>query len=174
MSEFSKVESISNQNIKTVVTSDQIKFNADFDVLLQSKMIAVMLDDDVDEDDDSEIPLPNVDSKNFEKILEFLNYCKIEPLKEIEKPLRSNNLKDIVGEWYANFIDIEEEFLFSIIMAANYLDIETLVNLGCAKVASMIKGKSPEEIRKIFDIDDSSDKNDNENKNDNESKNDEH
>ena len=33
-------------------------------------------------------------------------------------------------------------------MAANYLDIETLVNLGCAKVASMIKGKSPEEIRR--------------------------
>ncbi len=36
--------------------------------------------------------------------------------------------------------------------AANYMDIKPLLDLTCAKVASMIKGKTPEEIRKVFNI----------------------
>lgn len=34
------------------------------------------------------------------------------------------------------------EELVDIVVAANFLDIEGLLNLGCAKVATMIKGKS--------------------------------
>jgi len=37
-------------------------------------------------------------------------------------------------------------------MAANYLDIKPLLDLGCAYVASMIKGKTPEQIRQMFNI----------------------
>ena len=37
-------------------------------------------------------------------------------------------------------------------MAANYLDIKPLLDLTCAKVASAIKGKTAEEIRKHFSI----------------------
>jgi len=37
-------------------------------------------------------------------------------------------------------------------MAANYLNIKDLLDLTCAKVASMIKGKSPEQIREMFGI----------------------
>lgn len=36
--------------------------------------------------------------------------------------------------------------------AANFLDIKSLLDLTCQKVADMIKGKQPEEIRKIFNI----------------------
>merc|ERR1712072_1414082 len=39
---------------------------------------------------------------------------------------------------------------FDMILAANYLDIKDLLELTCEKVASMIKGKTPEEIRKVF------------------------
>ncbi|KAF8742588.1 hypothetical protein HU200_013592 [Digitaria exilis] len=37
-------------------------------------------------------------------------------------------------------------------MAANYLDIKGLLDLTCQTVADMIKGKSPEEVRKTFNI----------------------
>jgi S-phase kinase-associated protein 1 len=37
-------------------------------------------------------------------------------------------------------------------LAANYLDIKPLLNLGCKTVANLIKGKSVEEIRTTFNI----------------------
>ena len=42
--------------------------------------------------------------------------------------------------------------LFEIVMAANYLDIKPLLELSCAKTASLIKGKSVQEIRRFFNI----------------------
>lgn len=42
--------------------------------------------------------------------------------------------------------------IFPLKQAANYLDIKALLDVGCKTVANMIKGKSPEEIRKTFNI----------------------
>lgn len=167
MSEFSKVENISNQTIIpepdsenddayiTLISSDGFKFKIPKNIACISRMIEVMIESDENcEDEDEEIPLPNVDKTCLEKIIEFMYYHKNDPVKNIEKPLRSNNLKDLIQEFYCNFLEIDEEFLFRLINSANYLDISPLLDLTCAKVASMIKGKSPEEIRKLFDSDD--------------------
>ena len=46
----------------------------------------------------------------------------------------------------------DQETLFNLILAANYLDIKGLLNVSCWKVGDMIRGKTPEEIRKTFNI----------------------
>ncbi|KAI5343201.1 hypothetical protein L3X38_011077 [Prunus dulcis] len=48
--------------------------------------------------------------------------------------------------------EIFESILFDLILAANYLNIKSLLNLTCEVVADMIKGKTPEEIHKTFNI----------------------
>lgn len=59
---------------------------------------------------------------------------------------------DDISEWDQKFLQVDQEMLFEIILTANYLDIKPLLEVGCKTVANMIKGKTPEEIRKTFNI----------------------
>jgi S-phase kinase-associated protein 1 len=61
-------------------------------------------------------------------------------------------MMDVVQEWYATFVAVDQQTLFELILAANYLEIKPLQDLTCATVASLIKGKTPEEIRGIFGL----------------------
>ncbi len=61
-------------------------------------------------------------------------------------------MSDLIQEWYANFIQVEQPMLFELILASNYMDIRPLLELMCATIAIMIKGKSQAEIKKIFNI----------------------
>ena len=54
--------------------------------------------------------------------------------------------------WVKDFIDVSDEILFNMILAANYMDIKSLLDLTCKTVADEIKGKTPEEIRIRFNI----------------------
>ena len=51
-------------------------------------------------------------------------------------------------------ITIDYKQIFQLILAANYMDIQSLLELGNAKIATLIKGKSPEEIKNILADDD--------------------
>ena len=59
---------------------------------------------------------------------------------------------DDISSWDMDFLKVDQVTLFELILAANYLDIKGLLDVGCKTVANMIKGKSPEEIRKTFNI----------------------
>ncbi|KAJ5595749.1 hypothetical protein N7450_002207 [Penicillium hetheringtonii] len=75
----------------------------------------------------------------------------LEDLGDSGEAIPIPNTTDI-EEWDQKFMQVDQEMLFEIILAANYLDIKALLDVGCKTVANMIKGKSPEEIRKTFNI----------------------
>ena len=57
-------------------------------------------------------------------------------------------------KWDADYIDKigdTRQQLYDLILAANYMDIKSLLHLGCAKVASLIKGQPLEKIKEILD-----------------------
>jgi len=125
------------------------KFTVPKKVALMSELVKTMAEGDKEE---NEIPLPNVKSSVLKKVVEYMRYHADNPAKEIEKPLKSANMAEVVSQWDADFVDVDQELLFELILAANYMDIKPLLDLTCAKVASMIKGKTPEQIRKTFNI----------------------
>ena len=51
-------------------------------------------------------------------------------MKEIEKPLKSDNMAENVGVWDAEFIDLDDATLYKLVTAANYLMIQSLLDLA--------------------------------------------
>lgn len=103
--------------------------------------------------EDNVIPLRNISMFVMTKIAEYLKHYEhsdINKIPIIEKPIRSTNMKDIVSEWDAEYINVKDDMLFDLISASNYLDIKPLLDLSCAKIATKIKDKSIEKIKKIF------------------------
>merc|ERR1712173_288085 len=92
----------------------------------------------------------------LELIVSYLKHHKGTVPQEIAKPIRSVKMEKIVeDEWDAKFINgLSKKVVFQIILGANYMDIKSLLHLGCAKIATLIKGKSPEEIKKILSEED--------------------
>lgn len=132
-----------------LVSQEGEKVSVTAKVATMSELVKTMAEGDKDE---KEIPLPNVKAAVLQKVVQYMRYHADNPAKEIEKPLKSQNMAEAVSKWDADFVDVDQELLFELILAANYMDIKPLLDLTCAKVASMIKGKTPEQIRKTFNI----------------------
>jgi len=117
-----------------------------------SNLIKTGLEND---DKADEFPVPGVTSAVLEKVVEYLSHHKGTEPPIIEKPLRSKVMRDVCSDkWDAEYIDrIGEtrQLLYDLILAANYMDIKGLLHLGCAKVASLIKGQPLEKIKEILD-----------------------
>ena len=91
-------------------------------------------------------------NEDLQSACSFCEYFETDPMTHIEKPVRSLALADLVQPYYVHFSDQDTERVFELITLANFLDIASLFDLMCAKVALLIKGKTPEEIRRTFNI----------------------
>jgi S-phase kinase-associated protein 1 len=61
--------------------------------------------------------------------------------------------QEVRNEWTSAFLrDMDQGTLFHLISAANVLHCTPLLDATCKAVADMIKGKTPEEIRTHFNI----------------------
>jgi len=137
-------------NIK-LQSSDGEIFEVDVEIAKASVTIKTMLEDlGMDEEDEEVVPLPNVNSTILKKVIQWATYHRDDPLppEDDEKDKRT----DDISSWDADFLKVDQGTLFELILAANYLDIKGLLDVTCKTVANMIKGKTPEEIRKTFNI----------------------
>ncbi|CAL9006068.1 unnamed protein product [Prunus brigantina] len=125
----------------TLKSDDGEIFEVEEAVAMQSQTIRHMMEDDCA---DGAIPLPNVTSNILAKVIE---YCR----KHKEEAADGEN-KEILKDWDAEFVKLDQVTLFHLIMTANYLNIKSLLDLTAQTVANMIKEKTPEEIRETFNI----------------------
>ena len=133
-------------------TRDEKTLEVDTEDVQESVLMSTLLESDVQENE--EIPIPNVDFNILTRIISFLRLHRDSPMKRLEKPLSIKPFSEIVEPWVYSFItgfdSIEE--LYELIKAADYMDIQPLHELACARVASMIRGKNPIEIRRILGL----------------------
>ena len=134
-------------------SSDGEIFPVDVEIAKQSVTIKTMLEDlGMDEGDEEVVPLPNVNAAILKKVILWATYHKDDPPLPEDDGNKEKRTDDI-SSWDANFLKVDQGTLFKIIHAANYLDITELLDVTCKTVVdNMIKGKTPEEIRKTFNI----------------------
>lgn len=115
---------------------------------------------------DDPIPLPQVSSKAFSKIMVYLDhvqhlpvptYISEETAVELQYQGREEELSEKVpfrdlDPWDVEFCDLTQEDLFELTVAANYLHIVDLLDITTTTIANMLKGKTAEEMRATFGL----------------------
>jgi S-phase kinase-associated protein 1 len=134
-----------------LVSNDQISITVERQVAEKSMLIKNMVED-LGDDAVTDVPIPNVNEAVLRKVLEWCEHHKNDPAAAADDDSDSRKKTTDIEEWDQKFMQVDQEMLFEIILASNYLDIKPLLDVGCKTVANMIKGKSPEEIRKTFNI----------------------
>lgn len=137
----------------TLKTNDGAEMTVPLDVAKRSILLTNLIDDlGLDVATTSSVPLPNVTEPVLQKIIEWCEHHRNDPLPTADDDNESRKKTTDIDEWDQKYMQVDQEMLFEIILAANYMDIKALLDVGCKTVANMIKGKSPEEIRKTFNI----------------------
>ncbi|KAI1732716.1 hemolysin-III related domain-containing protein [Ditylenchus destructor] len=138
-----------------LVSKDGQKFEVDLDVIRQSTTLNNMFNelgmDGFNADDVNDpIPLPNINGAMLKKIVEWCIYHKDDPplTEERECEMRSKP----IPHWDAQFLKLDQNAFFELVIAANYLDVPSLSHALNRAIRDMIYDKSADEIRVMFNI----------------------
>ena len=122
-----------------------LKMNAELSILVKNVL--------QDYSNNQVLDILEVEAKTLKIVVDYLNHFKgVAPIA-IQKPLRSTVMSQETDEWSANLVDkLSLEEIVDLSMAANYMEIHPLLDLVCAKIASLCKDKSQEELLETFGI----------------------
>jgi len=137
-----------------LVSKEGDVYEVPIQVAKMSQLVAETFEGEEDEDNDEvkDVPLFNVTAEVLGKVIEYCKHYQEEPMTQIQTPLKSSKLEDLVQPWYAEYVKVPRNLLFDLVAAANFMDIKPLLDLTCLAVSILIKGKSAAELREMFNI----------------------
>ncbi|KAL5201664.1 hypothetical protein ABZP36_036018 [Zizania latifolia] len=120
-----------------------------------SRVIRVMIEEPQIHRGDNRVRFPSVSGKTLAMIAE---YCKRHDASAASGGGGSSSSGATEAErlkaFDKEFIgDVGPDLLYDVLTAANFLEIEELIDLGCKRVGELMKGKTPQQIRELFKID---------------------
>ena len=137
-------------------SSDNVIFEVPVDILQKAKLLSDLLYEASEEKET--IFLREVGSFSLEKIIQYLEHYKDFEPKEIPKPFPERTddafLRGILNDdWTFDFLQQTSlEDLINLVNAANYLQIDGLINIIAAKLAHEMCNCEIEEARRKFGI----------------------
>ena len=136
------------KNLK-LISQDKVTVEINERAAVRSKLVKNNMDLYPDQD---EIPINEVKGSTLKLIKTYLEHYEKEEPKKIKEPLISTNYSECVDKFDFDFINIPLEELYELTVAANYMEIIPLLHLCCSKIASFCQGKTTEEMRTFFGI----------------------
>merc|ERR1712087_416090 len=115
-----------------------------------SKFVTTILEGDADA---LSIEIRQVPPETLKHVVDYLKHHDGQEPEALPCPVRSIHMSQIVSDkWDATWIDaFDKKTIFEVILAANYMDIKSLLHLGCAKIATLIKQLDQKEINRIIE-----------------------
>ncbi|KAL0077461.1 E3 ubiquitin ligase complex SCF subunit sconC [Phycomyces blakesleeanus] len=113
-----------------LLSSDNELFNVDKEIAERSILIKNKLEEM--EESDATIPLPSVTAKTLQKVIEWCEHHREDPVTQDSQERRNTDIE----EWDEKYMEVDQETLFDIILT----------------VANMIRGRNAEDMMRIFDI----------------------
>ena len=98
------------------------------------------------------IPL-EINSETLESVIKYLEHYENQEPKIIEKPLKSSDLTKVLDTWDYEFISkFSLEKSIDLVNAANYINLDSLLQLSLCRIASEMVDQPIEEVQKKFGI----------------------
>jgi S-phase kinase-associated protein 1 len=127
-----KSQASSSSKTITLKAFDGVLFDVDLNIAKEMKTVQACIDD---AEDIETVPVPNVSGKHLAIVIEY-----------IKKRTHNEEYDD---EFVKNSGDND---LKELLLAANYLNISSLLNCTCQAIAKRIENKSVEFVRKYFNV----------------------
>ena len=126
-------------------SSDGEVFPVDLEVAKVSHTIKNMLESlGIDKETEDIVPLPKVNAKILQKVIQWATHHKDDPLGY--KEIGTNE----ISSWDKEFLEVDQETMYELIHAADFLEIERLLTLTCKAAANRIQGMNADEIREVL------------------------
>ena len=91
--------------------------------------------------------------ESLEIAVRYLLNMKGVPVFEIPKPLKDKELWEYCSDFELELVEDKEiDYLVTLLDTANFMDIPNLMSIAAAQLAIEIMDKTPDEIRKLFNI----------------------
>lgn len=130
-------------------SSDKQIIEVDEAVGRKMKIVSTLLKDMPN--DPGPIPLMNVEAASLKLVIQWLEKHVDDP-PHGEEDFDTKRAREI-PPWDKSFLGaLPDEKLFELMLAANYLDVEDLLEVACKTVAQSMVGKSADEIRERFGL----------------------
>ena len=134
----------------TLISKSNDRYTCTYSALLQSELCRPILEGD---STTQEIELSLIDSDIIQLIIKYLIYHQDIPPRKINKPIHSTHMNELVDEFDSTYIDCLSQLqLLKLMLAANYMNIKSLLALCGAKIAALIKGQTPTQLMNTFNI----------------------
>ncbi|KQJ94093.1 SKP1-like protein 1 [Brachypodium distachyon] len=136
----------------TLESSDGHKFEVKEAIMAAaSGTIRIMVEDDCA---GGVIPLPQVTGRILSRVIDYCNKHYADPdaaAAAAADPFSSGD--PVLDRFDGDFVGgLDQDTLFDIMVAANYLEVQRLLDLTCKTVADQIRGKTVEEMREHFHV----------------------
>jgi S-phase kinase-associated protein 1 len=144
-----------------LVSSDGVSYEVSKVAAKMSKLIDDLLKDEEAETTEVKvIPCSEARGAALKYVVQYMEHHWNNRWKPIEKPMK-RKVTSYLSPWDKQFLytdlvvngnERQWEMLAYSTMAANFLQVEDMVQLCCAAFAEIMKGKTAEQIRDVFNI----------------------